>query len=61
VAQSVSAIDLCDHGEWGVDEFVGGGAPFVGAQQTTQFQAGGTVRAGEKDGRATTSRAGSSP
>jgi hypothetical protein len=47
----VSAIGLCHHGDEGVDEFLRGCVPFVGAEEATQFQAGGTVRAGQEYGR----------
>ena len=50
VARLVWAIGLCDHSDEGIGEFLGGCVPFVGAEEATQFQAGGTVRAGQEYG-----------
>jgi hypothetical protein len=36
-----------DRGQQGVDEFVGVRLPFVDVQEPAQFQAGGTVHAGQ--------------
>src|SRR5215217_8779843 len=48
----VSAIGLCDSSKETADEFLGGCVPFVGAEEATQFQACGTVCAGQQYGRA---------
>jgi len=48
VARLVSAIGLYNRSEEAVDEFLGGCVPFVGAEEASQFQAGGTVCAGQE-------------
>ena len=45
------ALGLCNHGEEGVDEFLGGCVPLVGAEEATGFQTDGTVRGGQEQSR----------
>jgi len=50
--QSFWTISRCYYSDEGVGQFLGGGVPFVGAEEATQFQAGGTVNTGQEYGRA---------